>query len=386
MKKIVITIFIFAILAAVGFSMLSGDEQSSSLEFVLNSDGSAYAVNGMGSHKGGFLEIPSSYNGKPVTVIGERAFENVKSISSLSIPGSVTSVGKFAFSGCTGLKSAELASGVKNIELGAFYNCTYMKSIGLPSTISTIGDWAFFNCSGLTAVELSSSSLSLGVGAFSSCSSLEKLTLGKGVKDIPQYAFADCCRLNTLTFSSTLKSIGEYAFADCYGLKTMYMPGKAPSVNAQGFYGVSASVRYSCNDASWDSFEQKDYGGKLSWKKHIAIAHVDRVEPTESVPGNIEHWICKDCGQRFADSAGEYPLASKEYIIPALKYVRGDVDSNGKIDEDDAILSLYHLYFGDKYPVNQNLDFNGDGKQDEDDVIYLLYHIYFKDKYPLKGA
>ena len=44
---------------------------------------------------------------------------------------------------------------------------------------------------------------------------------------------------------------------------------------------------------------------------------------------------------------------------------------------------LYHIFFGDAYKVNQDLDFNGDGAENEDDVLRLLYNIFFGNDYPL---
>ena len=49
--------------------------------------------------------IPSTYNGKPVTSIGDSAFYNCTSLTSIEIPASVTSIGDSAFSNCSSLKT-----------------------------------------------------------------------------------------------------------------------------------------------------------------------------------------------------------------------------------------------------------------------------------------
>ena len=49
--------------------------------------------------------IPEYIGGKPVTSIGDYAFNYCTDLTSIEIPNSVTSIGSYAFSGCTGLTS-----------------------------------------------------------------------------------------------------------------------------------------------------------------------------------------------------------------------------------------------------------------------------------------
>ena len=53
----------------------------------------------------GALAIPSIYEGKPVTSIGDWAFWKCTSLTSVTIPDSVTSIGNFTFHSCSSLKS-----------------------------------------------------------------------------------------------------------------------------------------------------------------------------------------------------------------------------------------------------------------------------------------
>ncbi len=66
-------------------------------------------------------------------------------------------------------------------------------------------------------------------------------------------------------------------------------------------------------------------------------------------------------------------------------YVRGDVNGDGVVDDNDAIqLLLFTLFGAEDYPINQNGDMNGDGVEDDSDVIHLLlFTLFGAEDYPL---
>lgn len=59
---------------------------------------------------GGVLNIPSTLDGCPVTLIGGYAFRDCSGLASVTIPDSVTSIGQYAFSGCSGLAAVAIPS------------------------------------------------------------------------------------------------------------------------------------------------------------------------------------------------------------------------------------------------------------------------------------
>ena len=122
------------------------------------------------------INIPSTYNGKPVTSIG----------------------------------------------YVAFYNCTSLTSVTIPSSVTNIGVGAFASCSSLTNITIPNSVKSIGGSAFSYCSSLTSITIGNSVKSIGDSAFNWCISLTSVTIPNSVKSIGGSAFYDCYRLVEVY--------------------------------------------------------------------------------------------------------------------------------------------------------------------
>ena len=130
------------------------------------------------------VEIPNS-----VTSIGNYAFSDCTSLTSVEIPNSVTSIGRSAFSGCSGLTAVEIPNSVTSIGERAFYGCSGLTSVEIPNSVTSIGDFAFHGCSGLTAVEIPNSVTSIGDGAFYGCDRLHSVTIGAGVLYIGSSAF-----------------------------------------------------------------------------------------------------------------------------------------------------------------------------------------------------
>ncbi|MCD8040299.1 MAG: leucine-rich repeat domain-containing protein, partial [Clostridia bacterium] len=64
----------------------------------------------------------------------------------------VTSIGENAFFDCTSLTSVTIGDGVASIGERAFYYCTSLASIVIPDSVTSIGDYAFLECSSLTSV------------------------------------------------------------------------------------------------------------------------------------------------------------------------------------------------------------------------------------------
>ena len=96
------------------------------------------------------IRIPETINGVKVAAIGDWAFRDGTSLTSITIPDSVTSIGEYAFYGCSSLKSVVIPDSVTSIGYFAFDGCKSLTSIVIPNSVTSIGYGAFSDCTSLT--------------------------------------------------------------------------------------------------------------------------------------------------------------------------------------------------------------------------------------------
>ena len=232
-------------------------------------------------------------------------------------PG-VRGIGDYAFFECSSLTSVTIPDSVTSIEDCAFENCSSLISVTIPNSVTRIGDWAFSYCSSLTdvyyggygldwlamddhgdipdsatvhfkgdlygkgacgtnvnwvmtgdgtltisgtgamanyewhgapwygarsqvkTVIIKNSVTSIGNNAFSGCSSLTSVTIPNSVTSIGANAFWSCSSLTDVTIPNSVTSIGSCAFAGCSSLTSVAIPNSITSIGAYAFNGCSA--------------------------------------------------------------------------------------------------------------------------------------------------
>ena len=188
------------------------------LAYTLNSDGESYTVKkGTALNNSTDIVIPWYYNEKPVTIIGEYAFEDCENLTSITIPASVTSIGEGAFYWCDSLTSITIPEGSQLTSIGeeAFYWCDSLTSITIPEGVTSIGKRAFQYCGSLTNINIPENVTSIGEGTFQYCSSLKSVTIPDGITSISHLAFTDCSSLESVTIPESITFIGWGAFNGC---------------------------------------------------------------------------------------------------------------------------------------------------------------------------
>ena len=88
---------------------LNGCADNEEYSFELCDDG--YIITGYHGD-GGDVVLPERHKGKPVIGIGDRAFLDCESLTSVTIPDSVTSIGFSAFDSCTSLTGIAIPDSV----------------------------------------------------------------------------------------------------------------------------------------------------------------------------------------------------------------------------------------------------------------------------------
>lgn len=184
------------------FEVIANAASASDLIFELNRDGNSYSVTDYSGFAYGSLTIPSTYNGKPITGIGNSAFSSCSDLTSVIIPSGVTKIGDSAFSSCSNLTSVTIPNSVTSIGSSAFWGCKNLLSITIPDKVTRIESYTFEDCASLTSIIIPNSVTSIGDGAFDDCLSLSSVVVGTGVTTIGASAFAKCSRLSIIYWNA----------------------------------------------------------------------------------------------------------------------------------------------------------------------------------------
>lgn len=118
------------------------------------------------------IEFSDSLDYNGIDTAASRAFTN--NILKVEMPGTVDSIGEWAFGepvkSFEKLQNIEMEYGVTSIGNSAFYECASLTSIIIPDSVTNIGGSAFSSCTNLTSITIPDSVTSIGVYAFSNVS------------------------------------------------------------------------------------------------------------------------------------------------------------------------------------------------------------------------
>ena len=174
-----------------------------------------------------------------VTSIGNRAFYNCCSMSSVYIPDSVTSIGEYSFSECWNLKNFTVPNSVKSFGDGAFQGCESLTTFTVPNNITSIGKSLFSGCKSLVEIVIPSSVTTIEEMAFQGCNSLTTLIIPKSVTHIGNQAFSSCSKLNSINIPNSVVSIGTESFSYCESLNSVSIPKSVTFIGEKAFFGCS---------------------------------------------------------------------------------------------------------------------------------------------------
>ena len=201
--------------------------------------GSSITIDSYQANFIGSITVPAVIDGKPVTEIGEHAFELETWIQGITIPSSVTTIRAYAFALCRSLRSVTIPSSVTFIGEHAFDFCDSLENITIPLGVTTISNGTFLSCSRLQNVGIHKRVTSIGDGAFGRCRRLERFKIPTSVTQIGSAAFHGCDTLKTLVIPPSVKTVGDYAFSNS-GLVNIKLPPTVTVIGKGAFAGCRA--------------------------------------------------------------------------------------------------------------------------------------------------
>ena len=177
------------------------------------------------------LAIPAKLDGYTVCGIGKGAFENNKTLTSVTLHSGILTIDDHAFYNCSALTSVSFNEGLTTIGAYAFTK-TELAAAALPSTIKT-AKYAF------SGTPITKASFAEGVAKipdriFEDCQQLTEVTLPETVTAIDDAAFYNCSSLSKFTFHEGITFIGSYAFK-----KTALTEAALPSTLKKASYAFS---------------------------------------------------------------------------------------------------------------------------------------------------
>ena len=223
---------------------------------------SVHYISSAASHSPDF--VPSQIAGYTVTAIDSGAYWT----GTVTIPDTVISIGDSAFADCDELEEVKFGtnSQLKLIDQWAFQNCRSLKSITIPASVETIAYGAFSNINydGFDSDKYSLESVifadgsklkAIGEGAFQYQEALKSITLPDSLSAIGKAAFVSCYNLEEVNFgaNSQLKLIDEHAFENCRSLKSITIPASVETIALGAFMNVNN------DNFDYDNFDSDIY-------------------------------------------------------------------------------------------------------------------------------
>ena len=219
--------------------------------------------------EGGTDPAPEAYDPAGlVTTIGDGAFMDCTSLTTITLPYFIARIGNSAFENCTALATFTTMDGadsktaaLRTIGDRAFFGNTSLNNVDVNTTkgVNTIGVSAFENCEKLATINLSgvtkfvegvfrnakalksvtmsaNASIYVGQEAFRNCVTLSDITAR--IAAVDDGAFRNCISLRAITFvSSGIEYIGSNAFNGCVLIQKVSIPSSVVAIGDSAFDG-----------------------------------------------------------------------------------------------------------------------------------------------------
>lgn len=372
------------------------------------------------------VSLPNS-----IEVIGRSAFAYNEALIQMNVPTSLKTIEASSFEGCKQLGAGILPNTLTSIGDMAFYGCEKMSNIALPASVTSIGDKAFTGCGtkvnngknfyikcffgtaaedyafdNYIAYELIDEDKSttlkdngiynkmyrytlinggkeiritkgkytletveipekigglpvteIGTEAFyndehKDKNVMKKVVLPKTIKKIDDAAFADNEKLSDINIPDSVTYIGARAFEVCKSLEKITLPEGLKTIGDQAFTWCQSLTSVTI-PASVSSIGEKAFFncGTITGSENFFI-----------------YCTKGTAGEKYAIDNG---------IEHEAKTAKGDVNADGKIDIEDAVMVINNVN-GQKALSNSEsarANVDGNDKVDIEDAVAIISHV-----------
>ena len=168
-----------------------------------------------------------------LTALGDNAFVDCISLTSVTMPEGITAIGNGAFKSCTALTEITIPDTVEWIRSETFSDCISLKSITIPDSVTSMSDGAFQNCTALETVRIGQQVTSISSKTFYNCTSLTSVHIPSGVTEIGGSAFQNCIKLAEVHLPASLTDIQGNPFSSCENLTTITIASTNPKYDCK---------------------------------------------------------------------------------------------------------------------------------------------------------
>lgn len=324
-----------------------------------------------------------------VTTIGDGAFMDCTSLTTITLPYFIARIGNSAFENCTALATFTTMDGadsktaaLRTIGDRAFFGSTSLNNVDVNTTkgVNTIGVSAFENCGQLATINLSgvtrfaegvfrnakalksvtmsaNASIYVGQEAFRNCVTLSDITAR--IAAVDDGAFRNCISLRAITFvSSGIEYIGSNAFNGCVLIQKVSIPSSVVAIGDSAFDG--------CRGITSLTFESNETLQTIGYSAFGGCSLLTRVIlPSSLVELNASAFYgCSDLGYvEFGEniqSVGEDAFAlcatglEVRFTGKTVPVFTGDIftaTENAKISVRQGYKATFEAALGTKYTI-----------------------------------
>lgn len=280
------------------------------------------------------LTIPNEIDGYIITEIGNSAFWDCNTLTSVTIPEGVTSIGNQAFMWCENLSEINLPSTVTHVGYSAFSQTAFMNNysedtvvycgnvlceitgfdddtklavkdgttviadnaavgatnitkISFPNSLKTIGKRAFKGCRELTSISWSDSITTIGDSAFEECSNVNIDSLPSDLEYLGNSAFCYCWKLESMTMPDSVTVILGGTFFDCKNMKSIYLPKALTEIGSESI-GYNLTNKNTVEKAT--DFTIYGYSGTIAeqYAENNGFAFVSLDDEENTILGDVD--------------------------------------------------------------------------------------------------